>query len=92
MRVDADSSCRYEAKNLTKLCELYGDVIHWDESNRAYILTHGVSGVAWTHYKHLLHKLVGNGRHCAVFSKIFIHDIGTHVRGIIPSLLPTSAV
>ncbi|MGZ4908031.1 MAG: hypothetical protein ACXV5F_05165 [Halobacteriota archaeon] len=28
--------------------------IGWDQSNRAYILTHGVSGVDWTHYKHPL--------------------------------------
>ncbi|MGZ4935671.1 MAG: hypothetical protein ACXVIP_05180 [Halobacteriota archaeon] len=28
--------------------------IGWDQSNRAYILAHGVSGVDWTHYKHPL--------------------------------------
>ena len=31
-----------------------GDVIGWDQSNRAYIMTHGVSGVDWLHYKHPL--------------------------------------
>ncbi|MGZ4864980.1 MAG: hypothetical protein ACXV5N_10970 [Halobacteriota archaeon] len=25
-----------------------------DHSNRAYVLTHGVSGVEWSHYKHPL--------------------------------------
>jgi len=40
--------------DLRKFAEQYGDVIQWDESNRAYILTHGVSGVAWSHYRHPL--------------------------------------
>ncbi|MGZ4950874.1 MAG: hypothetical protein ACXVIP_05420 [Halobacteriota archaeon] len=31
-----------------------GDLIGWDQSNRAYVLTHGVSGVGWYHYKHPL--------------------------------------
>ncbi|MGZ7166648.1 MAG: hypothetical protein ACXVIL_11190 [Halobacteriota archaeon] len=40
--------------DLRKFAEQYGDVIGWDSSNRAYVLTHGVSGVDWTHYKHPL--------------------------------------
>ncbi len=32
----------------------HGDLIGWDQSNRAYILTHGVSGVDRAHYKHPL--------------------------------------
>ncbi|MGZ4928634.1 MAG: hypothetical protein ACXV76_10225 [Halobacteriota archaeon] len=40
--------------DLRKFAEQHGDVIGWDSSNRAYILTHGVSGVDWTHYKHPL--------------------------------------
>jgi len=40
--------------DLRKFAEQYGDVIGWDQSNRAYILTHGVSGVDWSHYKHPL--------------------------------------
>lgn len=40
--------------DLREFAEQHGDVIQWDESNRAYILTHGVSGVAWSHYKHPL--------------------------------------
>jgi len=40
--------------DLRKLCEQHGDTIGWNQSNRAYILTHGVSGIDWTHYKHPL--------------------------------------
>ncbi len=45
---------RFTASDLRKFAEQHGDVIGWDLSNRAYILTHGVSGVAWAHYKHPL--------------------------------------
>ena len=44
--------------DLRKFAEQYGDVMEWDQSNRAYILTHGVSGVQWTHYKHPLPEYV----------------------------------
>jgi hypothetical protein len=40
--------------DLRKFCEQYGDFIGWDQSNRAYIMTHGVSGIDWKHYKHPL--------------------------------------
>ncbi|MGZ4924671.1 MAG: hypothetical protein ACXV5H_12085 [Halobacteriota archaeon] len=40
--------------DLRKFTEQHGDIIGWEQSNRAYILTHGVSGVDWTHYKHPL--------------------------------------
>jgi integrase len=40
--------------DLRKFTEQYGDVIQWDQSNRAYIMTHGVSGIDWKHYKHPL--------------------------------------
>lgn len=40
--------------DLRKFAEQYGDVIQWDQSNRAYALTHGVSGVAWEHYRNPL--------------------------------------
>ena len=40
--------------DLRKFAEQYGDVIGWDQSNRAYVLTHGVSGVEWAHYRHPL--------------------------------------
>ncbi len=40
--------------DLRKFAEQHGDVIQWDQSNRAYVLTHGVSGVDWKHYKHPL--------------------------------------
>jgi hypothetical protein len=29
-------------------------IIEWSQSNRADILTHGVSGIDWKHYKHPL--------------------------------------
>jgi len=38
--------------DLRKFAEQYGDIIGWEQSNRAYILTHGVSGIDWKHYKH----------------------------------------
>jgi hypothetical protein len=37
--------------DLRKFAEQYGDTIQWDQSNRAYIMTHGVSGIDWSHYK-----------------------------------------
>jgi integrase len=40
--------------DLRKFAEQHGDVVGWELSNRAYILTHGVSGVDWKHYKHPL--------------------------------------
>jgi len=40
--------------DLRKFCEQEGDIIQWDQSNKNYILTHGVSGVDWKHYKHPL--------------------------------------
>jgi hypothetical protein len=40
--------------DLRKFAEQYGDAIQWDQSNRAYIMTHGVSGIDWKHYKHPL--------------------------------------
>ena len=40
--------------DLRKFCEQHGDIIQWEHSNRAYVLTHGVSGVDWSFYKHPL--------------------------------------
>jgi len=40
--------------DLRKFAEQYGDVIGWEQSNRAYIMTHGVSGVVWKHYRNPL--------------------------------------
>jgi integrase len=37
--------------DLRKFAEQYGDIIQWEQSNRAYVLTHGVSGVDWRFYK-----------------------------------------
>jgi hypothetical protein len=44
--------------DLRKFAEQHGDVIDWDQSNRSYILTHGVSGVEWSHYRHPLPEYV----------------------------------
>ena len=40
--------------DLRKFAEQYGDILQWDQSNRAYIMTHGVSGIDWKHYEHPL--------------------------------------
>jgi len=40
--------------DLRKFAEQHGDVVGWNESNRAYILTHGVRGVEWSNYRHPL--------------------------------------
>jgi hypothetical protein len=40
--------------DLRKFCEQHGDAIGWDQSNRAYILTHSVRGVEWSNYRHPL--------------------------------------
>jgi hypothetical protein len=37
--------------DLRKFCEQHGDIIQWDQSNKNYILTHGVSWVDWRFYK-----------------------------------------
>jgi len=44
--------------DLRKFTEQHGDVIGWEHSNRSYILTHGVSGIDWKHYKHPLPEQV----------------------------------
>jgi hypothetical protein len=44
--------------DLRKFAEQNGDVIQWEQSNRAYILTHGVSGVSWSHYRNPLPEYV----------------------------------
>ena len=49
---------RFTPSDLRKFAEQYGDVIEWSQSNRAYILTHGVSGVDWSHYKRPLPEYV----------------------------------
>lgn len=40
--------------DLRKFCEQMGDILQWDQSNKNYVLTHGVSGVDWRFYKHPL--------------------------------------
>ncbi|MGA3198814.1 MAG: hypothetical protein ABSD89_05350 [Halobacteriota archaeon] len=45
---------RFVMGDLRKFAEQHGDTIQWEQSNRAYVLTHGVSGVDWRFYKHPL--------------------------------------
>ena len=40
--------------DLRKFAEQCGGLISWDSSNRAYVLSHGVSGIEWSHYRHPL--------------------------------------
>jgi|GEM_PF-636578 len=44
--------------DLRKFAEQYGDTLQWDQSDRAHILTHGVSGIDWNHCKHPLPEYV----------------------------------
>jgi hypothetical protein len=37
--------------DLRKFCEQMGDILQWDQSNKNYLMTHGVSGVDWRFYK-----------------------------------------
>jgi integrase len=48
------SNSHFVTSDLRKFAEQHGDVIGWNESNRAYILTHGVRGVEWSNYRHPL--------------------------------------
>jgi hypothetical protein len=48
----------FTPSDLRKFAEQYGDIIRWDHTNRAYVLTHGVSGIDWSHYKHPLPEYV----------------------------------
>ncbi|MFZ0926342.1 MAG: hypothetical protein WB581_11275 [Halobacteriota archaeon] len=47
-------NARFVMGDLRKFAEQHGDIIQWEHSNRAYILTHGASGVDWRCYKHPL--------------------------------------
>jgi hypothetical protein len=47
-------SAHFTLGDARKFTEQYGDIIRWDQSNRTYIMTHGVSGIDWKHYKHPL--------------------------------------
>lgn len=37
--------------DLRKFCEQQSDILRWDQSNKNYVLTHGVRGVDWCFYK-----------------------------------------
>ena len=47
-------STHFVTSDLRKFAEQHSDVIAWNESNRAYILTHGVRGIEWCNYRHPL--------------------------------------
>ncbi|MGZ4891591.1 MAG: hypothetical protein ACXV2B_04955 [Halobacteriota archaeon] len=47
-------NAHFTASDLRKFAEQHGDVVGWNESNRAYILTHGVRGIEWSNYRHPL--------------------------------------
>jgi hypothetical protein len=49
-----ERSSHIVTSDLCKVAEQRGDVIGWEQSNRAYNMTHGVSGIDWEHYKHPL--------------------------------------
>lgn len=51
-------SSHFILTELRKFTEQYGDIIQWDQLNRAYIMTHAVPGVEWAHYKHPLSEYV----------------------------------
>jgi len=44
----------FRARRSEEVFEQMGDILQWDQSNKNYILTHGVSGVDWRFYKHPL--------------------------------------
>jgi hypothetical protein len=45
------SGARMVNGDLRKFCEQMGDILQWDQSNKNYVMTHGVSGVDWRSYK-----------------------------------------
>ncbi len=45
-------NAHFFASDLRKSAEQHGDMVEWNESNRAYILTHGVRGIEWSNYRH----------------------------------------
>jgi integrase len=50
----AKCSSYFVTSDLRKFAEQHGDVVGWNESNRAYVLTHGVRGIEWSNYRHPL--------------------------------------
>jgi hypothetical protein len=46
--------CPFRAKRFRRFYEQQGDILQWDQSNKNYVLTHGVSVVDWRFYKHPL--------------------------------------
>jgi integrase len=54
----ARCNSHFVTSDLRKFAEQHGDVVGWNESNRAYILTHGVRGIEWSNYRHPLPETV----------------------------------
>ena len=50
----ARCNSHFVTSDLRKFAEQRGDVLGWNELNRASVLTHGVSGVEWSNYRHPL--------------------------------------
>ncbi|MGZ7164253.1 MAG: hypothetical protein ACXVIK_08325 [Halobacteriota archaeon] len=44
----------FKLGDLRKFTEQHGDIIGWDQSNLAHIMTHGLSCIDWKHFKHPL--------------------------------------
>jgi len=63
--------------DLKKCCEQHSDIIQWDQSNRADIMTHGVSGIDWMHYKHPLPENVYDA-YMKYWKKSSVHKVTPH--------------
>jgi hypothetical protein len=50
----ARCKCHFITSDLRKFAEQHGDIIGWNESNRSYILTHGVLGIEWSNHRYPL--------------------------------------
>jgi hypothetical protein len=44
----ARCNSHFITSDLRKFTEQHGDVVGWNESNRAYVLTHDVRGIEWS--------------------------------------------
>jgi hypothetical protein len=51
---NATHASHHFVRDLRRFCEQISDILQWDQSNKNYILTHGISGVDWRFYKHPL--------------------------------------
>jgi len=58
--LDFCKSLKYDLfwQSTVTLISPFVGLMQWDQSNKNYILTHGVLGVDWKHYKHPLSENV----------------------------------